>query len=88
MSSVDMDFPEINWGKYLIICILISLILIFLLVSYTGLIFCNSKGYDSVSKTYSDKFEKIECSSCYGDECAKEEFNVKRNFIFFKEKKE
>jgi len=51
--------------------------------------FCERMGYDSVSilGTYSEKFGKVNCVSCYNEECIYEEFNVKKRFGIIMEDK-
>ncbi len=55
-----------------------------------GYNFCRDKGYDSVSVygSYSEKFGKVNCVSCYDLECDFEEFNVTKKFGIIKEIKE
>lgn len=52
-----------------------------------GYNFCKSKGYDSVSifGSYSEKFGKVKCMSCYDGECSYGEFDVVKKWGIIKE---
>ena len=52
-----------------------------------GYSFCNDQGYDSTSLygSYSEKYGKVNCVSCYDGECIYEEFNVTRKFGIIRE---
>lgn len=59
-------------------------------VVFEGQNFCTDKGHDSVSLggTYSEKFGKVKCISCYDGECIYEEFNVTKKFGIIVEEKQ
>ena len=47
-----------------------------------GYNFCNDKGYERTSfgGSYSERFGKVKCVSCYDGNCSYEEFNVTSKF--------
>ncbi len=47
-----------------------------------GNAFCSNKGFDGVSLTgtYSEKYRKVNCVSCYNLNCIYEEFKVIKKF--------
>ncbi len=53
-----------------------------------GHLFCKDKGYDgtSIGGSYSEKFGKVKCVSCYDGECEYGEFEVYKKFGIIKEK--
>lgn len=86
-------------SKIIFVVLSILLILATCLYFYTSQIdffflpeghtFCVNKGYDSVSfgGSYSQKFGKVNCVSCYNGECRYEEFDVTKRFGIISEVK-